>query len=50
MHKRFPFQCLFSAPLPTFRKAVHCTKALHPLPRAVQCAVRISTLHAQIVL
>ena len=44
MHKSFPFQCIFSASLPTFRKGVHCTKALHPLTRAVQCAVCFSTL------
>ena len=44
MHKSFPFQCIFSAPLPTFRKGVHCTKAWHPLTRAVQCAVHFSTL------
>ena len=47
MHKSFPFQCIFSASLPTFQKGVHCTKALHPLMRAVravQCAVRFSTL------
>ena len=47
MHKSFPFQCIFSASLPTFRQGVHCTKALHPLTRAVravQCAVRFSTL------
>ena len=44
MHKSFPFQCLFSASLPTFRKGVHCTKALHPLTRAVHCSVRFSTL------
>ena len=47
MHKSFPFQCIFSASLPTFRKGVHCTEALHPLTRAVrvmQCAVRFSTL------
>ena len=47
MHKSFPFQCIFSACLPTFRKGVHCTKALHPLTRAVravQCAVHFSTL------
>ena len=49
MHKSFPFQCIFSASLPTFRKGVHCTKALHSLTHAVrtlQCAVRISTLQA----
>ena len=40
MHKSFPFQCIFSASLPTFRKG-------HPLTRAVQCAVRFSTLSAQ---
>ena len=47
MHKSFPFQCIFSMSLPTFRKGVVCTKALHPLTRAVravQCAVRFSTL------
>ena len=44
MDKSFPFQCVFSASLPTFQKGVHCTKALHPLTRAVQCAVRFSTL------
>ena len=52
MHKSFPLQCIFSASLPTFRKGVHCTKALHPLTRtvcAVQCAVRFSTLLAQYV-
>ena len=41
MHKCFPFQ-------PTFRKGVHCTKALHRPTRAVrtvQCAVRFSTLN-----
>ena len=49
MHKSFPFQCIFSTSLPTFRKGVHCTKALHPLTRAVravQCLVRFSTLYA----
>ena len=49
MRKSFPFQCIFSASLPTFRKGVHCMKALHPLThvvRAVQCAVRFSTLKA----
>ena len=45
MHRSFPFQCIFSASLPTFRKGVHCTKALHPLTHAVQCAVRFSTLY-----
>ena len=44
MHKSFPFQCIFSASLSTFRKGVHCTKALHPPTHAVQCAVRFSTL------
>ena len=44
MHKSFPFQCIFSTSLPTFRKGVNCIKALHPLTRAVQCAVRFSTL------
>ena len=47
MHKSSPFQCIFSASLPTFRKGVHCTEALHPLTRAVQCAVRFSTLLVQ---
>ena len=49
MHKSFPFQCIFSASLSTFRKGVHCTKALHPLTRAVrvvQCTVCFSTLYA----
>ena len=46
MHKSFPFQCIFSVSLPTFRKGVHCTKVLHPLTHAVQCAVRFSTLCA----
>ena len=49
MHNSFPFQCIFSASLPTFQKRVHCTKALHPLTRAVsavQCVVRFSTLLA----
>ena len=48
MHQSFPFQCIFSASLRAFQKGVHCTKALHPLTRAVravQCAVRFSTLH-----
>ena len=48
MDKSFPFQCIFSASLPTFRKGVHCTKTLHPLKhaaRAVQCTVRFSTLY-----
>ena len=31
MHKSFPFQCIFSASLPTIRKGVHCTKVLHSL-------------------
>ena len=31
----------------TFRKGVHCTKALHPLTCTVQCAVRFSTLKHQ---
>ena len=51
MRKSFPFQCIFSASLPTFQKGVHCTKALHPLLHpltravcAVQSAVRFSTL------
>ena len=38
-----------TASLPTYPKGVHCTKALHPLTsvvRAVQCAVRFSTLWA----
>ena len=51
MHKSFPFQCILSASLPTFRKGVHCTKAVHPLThavRAVQCAVRFSTLLVQV--
>ena len=42
MHKGFPFQCIFSTSLPTFRKAVHCTKALHPLTRS---AVRSAFQH-----
>ena len=47
MHKCFPFQYIFSASLPAFQRGVHCTKALHPLTRAVcvvQCAVCLSTL------
>ena len=46
MHKSFPFQCIFSASLPTFRKGVHCTKVLHPLTCAVR-VVRFSTLKGQ---
>ena len=40
----FPFQCIFSATLPTFRKGVRCATALHPLTLAVLCAVHFSTL------
>ena len=47
MHKSFPFQRIFTASLPTFQKGVHCTEVLHPLARAVQCAVRFSTLWAE---
>ena len=47
MHKNFPFQCIFSMSLPTFRKGVRCTTALHPLTRAVQCVVCLSTLKAK---
>ena len=50
MHKRFPFQWIFSRSLPTFRKGVHCTKVLHPLTGAVQCAVRFSTLWASLTM
>ena len=49
MHKSFPFQCIFSASLPAFRKGVHSTEASHPPTRAVpavQCAVRFSALTA----
>ena len=35
---------LATASLPTFRKGVHCTKALRPVTPAVRCAVRFSTL------
>ena len=38
-----------TAPLPNFRKGVHCTKVLHPLTRAVravQRTVRFSTLRS----
>ena len=48
MHESFPFQCIFSASLPTFRKGVHCTKVLHPLThavRAVRCVVRFKAIH-----
>ena len=45
MHaQKFPISMYFSASLPIFRKGVLCTKTLHPLTRAVQCAVRFSTL------
>ena len=36
-----------TASLPSFRKGIRCTKALHPLTRAlraVRCTVRFSTL------
>ena len=44
MHKSFPFQCIFSASLPTLRKGAHCTKVLHTLTRAVQRTVHFSAL------